>query len=258
MNICKKLFGKKEKSWIRFYSVEPGVAEVYPIIPASRVKRSWMDIQQPLDPDNGPMFTKNCPGIKKLVSTGWIVTAPADFIIETNGDGKTFRWKEARKFTRGTPGWDNYVGFHNQHQTELVIDNPSTTLKSAVKLDTPWRIEASDDMMLLQVPVTYNNESRFTAATGLYDPRFGHVVNVQLFWHVFEGETLIKAGTPLCQYIPVKRDFLNINNHDVIIDTATPEDMQTEKKFNYATSCEFLQHDNVGSRLRRVVKALTK
>jgi len=260
MNICKWLFGKKTpaKSWIRFYSMEPGVPEIFPIRPSSEIKRKWMEIQQDPDPDNGPMYTKNCPGIKKLVNTGWVITAPADFFILTNGNGIDFRWREARKFNRGTPSWENYIGFHNQHQTELVLDDPSKTLKMAVKIDTPWRIAASDDMMLIQLPVTYNNESRFTAATGLFDPRFGHVVNIQLFWHVLEGETLIKAGTPLAQFIPVKRDFLNINNHDVTIDTATSDDILTEKKFNYATSCTFIPHDNIGSRLRRAVKSLTK
>lgn len=256
MNICKKLFGRKEKSWVRFYSVEPGIPEVFPVTPSSKIKRKWMSIEQPDDPDNGPMFTKNCPGIKKLVGSGWVITAPADFIIQTNGDGVTFRWLEARKFTRVTDGWNNYVGFHNQHQTEIILDDSTKCLKTAVKLDTPWRVQASDDMMFLQIPVAYNNESRFTAATGLFDPRFGHVVNVQLLWHVTEGETLVRAGTPLCQYIPVKRDYLNINNHDVTIDTATAEDFETEKRFNYATSCTFMKEDNIGARLRRAIKAL--
>lgn len=258
MNICKWLFGKKEKSWVRFYSMEPGVPEIFPIRPSSEIKRSWMDVQQEPDPDNGPMYTKNCPGIKKLVNSGWILTAPADFIIATNGDKTTFRWRESRKFTRGTPGWENYVGFHNQHQTELTLDDPTKSLKTVVKLDTPWRIAASDDMLLLQIPISYNNESRFTAATGVFDPRFGHVVNVQLYWHVFEGETLIKAGTPLVQYLPIRRDYLNINNHDVVIDTATEQDLLTERKFNYATNCTFITHDNIGSRLRRAVKSLAK
>jgi hypothetical protein len=258
MNICKKLFGKKEKSWIRFYSMEPGVPEVFPVIPSSKLKRPWTLIDQPEDPDNGPMYTKNCPGIKKLMNTGWVMVAPADFIIMTNGDKCTFKWQESRKFTRVSDGWSNYIGFHNQHQTEPILDNPETTLKSTVKMDTPWRVEASDDMVLLQMPVAYNNESRFTAATGIVDPRYSYVINVQLFWHVFEGETLIKAGTPLCQYIPVKRDFMNISTHDVTINTATEEDRQKELRFNYATNCTFLKADNIGSRIHRAIKALTK
>jgi hypothetical protein len=262
MNIlCKffRLFHKEpEKSWVRFYSMEPGVPEVHPIVPTSKIKRAWQLMKQEPDPDNGPMFTKNCPGIKKLLGAGYTIVAPADFIISTNGDGVTFRWAEARKFSRTTPGWENYIGFHNRHQTELVLDNPDITLKTAVKIDTPWRVQASDDVVLLQLPVNYNNESRFTAATGVFDPRFGYVVNVQLFWHVLEGETLVKAGTPLCQYIPMKRESLNPNIWNVTVDTAGPEDIEREKRFNYATSCSFIPHDNVGSRLRRVTRAIKK
>ena len=32
---------KKKKPWVRFYSTHPGVAELYPWIPASKVERKW-------------------------------------------------------------------------------------------------------------------------------------------------------------------------------------------------------------------------
>lgn len=258
MNICKWLFGKKEKSWVRFYSLDPGVAKLYPIISSNQVKRPWLSIKQGPDPDNGPMWTKNCPGIKKLIQTGWVMTAPADFKIVTNGDGVNFFFEEPYRFTKVTLGREKYVGFHNQHQTELILDDPNKTLKQAVKLDTPWRLAASSDMMLIQMPINYNNESRFTAASGIIDPRFTHVLNVQLFWHMLEGETIVKAGTPLCQYIPVKRDYLNIDNHNVTIDTATAEDEETEKMFNFSLSSNLLSDDNLGARLKRVITALEK
>lgn len=258
MNICKKLFGwmRKEKSFVRFYSVEPGVAELYPIMPSAEYKRQWMQTAQPEDPDNGPMYTKNCPGIKKVINSGWIMRAPADFIIRTSGNGVTFEWLEAKRFTKVTPGWSMYIGSHNQHQTEIILDNPNTTLKTAVKVDSPWRLKTSSDMLLMQIPISYNNESRFTAATGIIDPRYTPILNVQMFWHVLDGETLVRAGTPLCQYIPIKREDLNLRAYDVTIDTATDEDRASEERFNYATSCVFLKHDNIGARLKRVIKAI--
>ena len=79
------------------------------------------------------------------------------------------------------------------------IDN----LNSAVKVETPWRVKASEDMLLLQMPVSYNNETRFTAAYGIVDPMYMHAIPIQLFWHVLEGKTLVKAGTPLAQFVPI-------------------------------------------------------
>jgi len=248
----------KEKSWLRFYSMEPGVAEVFPVIPAHKLKRDWMQRSDPPDPDNGNMHTKNCPGITKLVSMGYILRAPADFIIKTSADNTTtFQWTEARRFNTEDPENKRYVGFHNQHQTEPTLDDPNKTLKVAVKIDTPWRVKASDDILLLQTPVSYNNESRFTAAHGILDPRYGHVVNVQLYWHVLEGETLIKAGTPLAQYIPVHRNF-GINNINLLVDDATHDDKELEKAFNYMNSCIFLPTDNLKSRLQRTMSIMTK
>ena len=249
---------KKENSWLRFYSLEPGVAEVWPIIPAHKLKRAWMQRNDPPDPDNGNMHTKNCPGITKLVSMGYVLRAPADFIIKTDKDNNTtFNWSEATRFNTEDPNNPRYIGFHNQHQTEPTLDDPTKTLKVAVKVDTPWRVKASDDILLLQVPVSYNNEPRFTAAHGILDPRFAHVVNVQLYWHVMDGETLIKAGTPLCHYIPVQRDF-GIQNIDLIVDDANEDDKILEKAFNYSNQAIFLQHDNLKSRLQRTSSVMTK
>tara|TARA_B110000503_G_scaffold89598_1_gene135643 strand:- start:14333 stop:15151 length:819 start_codon:yes stop_codon:yes gene_type:complete len=249
---------KKEKSWIRFYSLEPGVPEVVPIIPAHKMKRAWMQRNDPPDPDNGNMHTKNCPGITKLVSMGYVLRAPADFIIKTDvNNNTTFNWVESKRFNTEDPGNERYIGFHNQYQTEHTLDDPSKSLKVAVKIDTPWRVKASDDIVLLQVPIAYNNEPRFTAAQGILDPRFSHVVNVQLYWHVLDGETLVKAGTPLVQYIPIQRNF-GISNIDLIIDDATQDDKELEKAFNYCNNSIFLKEDNMKSRLQRTNAVMTK
>ena len=199
----------KPKSWIRFYSLEPAVADLYPIITAHSLKRSWQqpEIKKSKCPISGMMSSSNCPGITNVANAGYIMTAPADFIISTSGDGFSFAWEVPYmfKFTDGNRG---YIEKHDAKQTEPLLDNPDNTLKEIVKVETPWRIKASNDVVLLQLPVTYNNEKRFTPATGIIDPKYAHVLNVQLFWHVMEGEVHIKAGTPLCQYIPLNRKYL--------------------------------------------------
>lgn len=249
---------KKSKPFIRFYSLEPGVAKIFPIIPASQLKREWMLRNEPPDPENGAMWSKNCPGIKMVASAGWIARAPCDFRIITNGDGATFTWNETRRFVHEKPGNEKFVGFHNMHQTIPTLNDPDKTLKTVIKLDMPWRLEASKDVLLLQMPVSYNNESRFTAATGILDPQYAHVMNVQLYWHVLNGDTLIKAGTPLVQYIPIMRSFLPVSKFDVHVDEATDQDRYKEKEFNYTVGCTYIKHDNLKSRLQRVMSVLNK
>lgn len=253
-NFFKKLF-KIKKPYVRFYSIEPGVLELFPIIHSSQIKRKFTT-----DPTvEGEPSSKFCPGIRKIVSTGWIVVAPADFIIKPSEDGLKFEWLEPWRFgsqantLRGT----TYISNHGPSQVIPLLDDQDNTLKSVVKVQTPWRVESSDDILLLQLPVTYNNESRFYSATGFLDTRFGYNVNVQLFWRKLDGETLVRAGTPLCQLIPVSRKHLSSNTYDVVIEDATENDIKKEQAFVYAANCVIHAQDSLSSRLSRTTKILT-
>lgn len=258
ITLFKKLFSRwSKKPYIRFYSLEPGVNEIFPITKSASIKRNFLVDDQVGDKPE-TLSSKNCPGIKKLVSTGWIVTAPADFIIQTNGDGTSVEWMEPYRFSKISAGRDAYVSSHTKSQVEPLLDDPDTTLKTVIKLETPWRVEASDDVLLLQMPVAYNNESRFVSATGFLDTKYAHVLNIQLFWKVLEGKTLVKAGTPLCQLIPVSRKHLSLSTYDVSIENARPEDLERERAFNYAANCVFLHNDSLSDRLTRSIRILNK
>ncbi len=250
-------FFKKEKPYIRFYSVEPGVVDIFPIVKSSDVKRQFMTEDQVGD-QPGTLSSKNCPGIKKIISVGWIVTAPADFAIQTNGDGVSIEWGEPYKFTKVSDGISGYITWHTRSQTEPLLDDPENTLKTVIKVETPWRVEASDDVLLLILPVTYNNEDRFQAATGILDPKYGHLINIQLFWKVLQGKTTIKAGTPLCQIIPINRRAISTTHYDVTIENANDVDKLKEREFNYASNCTFTYSDKLSSRLARTIKILNK
>jgi hypothetical protein len=254
--LCKKLFGffRNKKKFIRFYSVDRGTPTLFPIIKSTNLPRNYINQKLPVD----TLASKNCPGVKKIVSAGWIVPAPADFMIQTNGDGVTFEYAETYRFSKVTAGMDAYVTSHTRAQTEPLLDDPNTTLKTVVKIETPWRIETDEDTLLLFMPVTYNNENRFSAAIGIFDPKYGHVLNIQLFWKVLDGKTIVKAGTPLCQIVPISRKDFNTSAYDVTIGMATAIDEVKEKEFNYASNCSFMATDSLGSRINRVISILNK
>jgi len=243
----------RKKSWIRFYSLEPGVTDLYPIITSHSIRRKWMEpeVRKKKCPFSGFMSSSNCPGITNLAHAGYVLVAPADFTITTNGDGSSFTWETPYLFKRGMYG---YIDRHDEKQVEPLLDNPENTLKQIVKVETPWRVKASDDIVFIQMPVAYNNESRFTPAYGILDPRYAHVMNVQLFWHVLEGETFVKAGTPLVQYVPVNRKYLNLNNFETIIDSAGQVEYDMEESFVYANRCNTMRYDSVQSRINRVTE----
>lgn len=255
MQMISKLFSKfkkEEKPSIRFFCLEPGVSDLYPITRSASIKRKWMT-----ESTQEFVSSANCPGINKIVSSGWVMLAPADFIISTNGDKVHFEWLEPYRFTKVTPGMDAYIASHSKEQTEIFLDDEET-LKTVIKIETPWRVEGDDDILLLQMPVQYNNEDRFTAATGILDLRYAHLMNVQLFWKKLEGSTLVRAGTPLCQYIPVSRKALSTSSYNVLIETANQQDQIKEHEFNYASKCVILKHDTLASRLTRTLAVLKK
>ena len=78
---------RRKKPWLRFFSLEPGLAENYPLIPTSSIKRTWQDKEHKESrcPFMGTQNVANCPGLKQITRMGYVVTAPMDFTIITNG-----------------------------------------------------------------------------------------------------------------------------------------------------------------------------
>jgi hypothetical protein len=111
---------------------------------------------------------------------------------------------------------------------------------------------------MLVLPVQYNNEDRFYAATGILDPRFSNTVNIQLFWKRLNSRELVRAGTPLCQFIPVRRSDLDLYEYDIRIEDADDLDNQREAAYNYSANCVILNDDNLGARLARATKVFSK
>lgn len=252
----KKLLGlEKKKSFVRFYSLTPGVLDLFPIIKSKDVPRKFLDrTEYPTH----VLPTSTCPGLKKIVSCGFIIPAPADFEIITNGDMSTFEWRSPMEFTKGVPNSQGYINSHAKEQTAPLLSNFHDTLTTVVKIETPWRFEMSDDMVMLVLPVQYNNEDRFSAATGILDPRYSNTVNIQLFWKKINEKTLIRAGTPLCQFVPIRRNDLNLNTYDIQIENANELDNQREAAYNYSANCVILNDDNIGSRLARASSIFSK
>ena len=270
------LFNRKKK-WIRFYSMTPGVADLHPVIPASKLKRKWrkealtsqahrdeITIKQcpakkatavwqtlltKVPPVNFWSHAVTCPALHGVMDNGYILPCPADIIIQLDGTGN-FEWKSTMEFYGG-----RYVSAHIPEQTQgmrnLVSHNQNKdVLDWTIKMETPWRIQAHKDIVFIQIPVTYWEEDRFSIATGLVDPRYSYEVNMQIFWHKTEpGEYIIKAGTPLAQWIPVNRDFLTSKAFDVVIETANKDDLDNNQIMEYNRGKDLFGNSTLGGRI---------
>jgi len=206
---------------IRFYNIIDGVAANYPIVSAQSIQRSWL--QQPhqqykqltkdLHTKKCP-FTQRigniakCPGIRSMMNTGWILPTPTDIRVVTDSNHQSPIVNIAAT--------DSPIQF-SLHPPELFSQyhsTPHSSLSSIFKFDFGWRVQAPKDIVFLITHVHYNNEVRFTHTTGILDPQESSSLNVQFFWHVLDGVTLIPVGTPMMQIIPMKRSL----EYNVVVD----------------------------------------
>ena len=280
---------KKKKKWIRFYSLHEGVAQMNPWVPAKTLKRKWRtdalkkyygkDSKCPAlkikqlwehhhnrqqnhveERDYDGLFNHavTCPALTTLFETGWIMTAPADFLIKQDGQGKDFGWLSQVLFDSGGP---TYVTAHIPEQTEGMRDlvNPlaENISDTVIKLELPWRIQAHKDIVFIQMPVPYWDEKRFSVPTGIVDPSYSYEVNLQMFWHATEeGEYLVKAGTPLALWIPIERKYLSNDEFDVIIESANDEDRRNNKIMDYNRYMNFTEMTTLKQRIENQKQVL--
>lgn len=210
----------KPQNKLEFVSLLPEVTKIMPIIPASKqqynwVKKAYENYKKSDYKDknsNSDRFTHvmRCPGMISLNNTGWIQRSWQDIIIETNGDGKTFEWRTPinQKIMDTDHGWKwDYISYHSEDNYG-VYNTDKKNIQSVVKVQSPWIVYVPKGYSLLCMPIPYPDNHDFTSCIGFLEdadkgPNF---LNVQMFWHVFDGATKIPAGTPLCQYILVKKD----------------------------------------------------
>lgn len=241
------MFFKQDK--IEFFSLMPDVARIAPILPATHfkpdlIKNSTKELsnkkKENLFGHVKSFFTAKCPGIYNYAKHGWVMTTWQDIVITTNGDGNSFQWTSSIDQTelQGGKLTGEAVGFHPSNQYTDYTEKDSNTLSTVIKIHTPWRCVVPKGYYLQEAPLPYSDEKRFTTITGFFSQEYGTAqMNVQLLWHVMNGETLIKAGTPIAHYllIPQKQPKL-------IVRSATKKDLEFEEATRIEINRKFLSN----------------
>lgn len=193
---------------ITFFSTSPGVADLFPIIPAVSYRPNWVhNVKESFKAKhreaNGDRFTHlyRCPGIIDIMKTGFIVKLPWDIMIETNGDGKSFKWTLPSTDLQYVMN-SHFVSAHNDQATGF-LPCRKDCLRTVLKFNTPWYVIVPKDLKFLVIPVAYSDEIDFESLPGILDPGISAEINFQVRWNILQGKKIIKAGTPMCQLIPL-------------------------------------------------------
>lgn len=231
---------------VKFYSSIPGVKETYPIIKSSSHKRKWAEsaahafkekTKDLVNYQNTITGVIKCPGIFDLVNTGWILPAWCDFIIETSDDN--ISWRTPSMLEGITCGEDFNkppISFISTDQKIMSIPMSEENHFCLVKVNTPWIVDIPKGWELLILPVSYSDDTRFESTQGVIQPSSHMEINPQLLWKVKNGIELIKAGTPLCQLIPIKEDQIEFECNDYGL-----EQRMNQKKMYFKRASTFIR-----------------
>ena len=203
---------------MEFFTVIPEILHLAPILPAKKFRpdilvnaaKDYAHVKN--SPEFGTRKYTNpakCVGIYEYARYGWVLTTWQDFVIETNGDKVSFNWETPVAQDKLTNGdmTTQMIDHHSKNQYADYIGGIPESLDTVVKINSPWRCIIPDGYFLMQGPLPHTNERRFTTATGFLSNDFGITqMNVQLFWHVLNGRTVVKAGTPIAHYMLIPKD----------------------------------------------------
>jgi hypothetical protein len=230
---------------ITFFSMMEGVADTYPIIEAAKAKPNWIESirqhykNQKFSDNEKTNHIYRCPGINDLVSTGFILTAPWDISIEPAPDGVDFRWgvpiANPEKYFPGSI----ITGHAPRNGLENLPARPGS-VRTIVHLSTPWHIIVPDDLKFIMIPLPYPDSFEFEAQSGILDPSISSELNCQIRWLDNKTAGVIKAGTPLCQLIPLSEDKFKL-----VVRDKTENDEKWVSVRTYLNHCTFAPRRNI-------------
>ena len=197
---------------IKFLSTDKRLLDHYPPIYSRDLQRSFLkklnvNYKSNLDllktsscPFQRFTNTARCPGIVDIINAGYVFRLHRDIRIITNGDGRTFSWEVLTDSKQDSLD----ISYFGPEQFGDHLNLPENTLKTLIKINLPWIVK-SKKYNLLMTDVSFVEENRFSVAEGILDTDKGIEINPILYWHVLNGSEILKAGTPICQIIPIQK-----------------------------------------------------
>ncbi|MDB5172119.1 MAG: hypothetical protein JWO87_2457 [Phycisphaerales bacterium] len=176
---------------IEFHCTNSAFAVAPRPYPASRHVSEWFK-EMPLDRgDQGTL--KRCPPYLAAMTAGYIIPAPVDLRFGMSAEG-----------VLTAQGDVNLLGRHLQKQ----VEGSPFSGSPIVKFMNPWIIVTPPEFVCLITAPINRYESPFLPLTGIVETgTYYREVHLPMACLLRPGQTFeLKAGTPLIQVIPMRRD----------------------------------------------------
>lgn len=209
--LCPHTWFKERE--VVFYGKYPYIDKFSPIIKSSEFKREWLkqaksdfDVRL-LNKGQGHITSVHrCLGMQSLFQAGFILKSDRDFAIETNGNDDEILIHDGNDIVSLNQSSRNFSFFSSN-----VLGNYHRlkgSLKHDVKYNSPWFYTSPKDIVILVLPIPYNDDTRFMACAGVLDPLVSFEINVIFNWFCENSYEVVKIGTPLAQLIPIPRKYI--------------------------------------------------
>lgn len=192
--------------------------------PANKHLPDWFKKLPQYSNGLGSNTVKRCPPFLDALTLGWMIPLAADLMFKINDDGSKIGFDSRVSF--------NLVERHTMDQiTSKKSPNPICPVQP-LKFVNYWMIKVPKDYSVLFVSPFNNEETRFTCMPGVvHCDEYNNFIHFPFIFNVRNCEGIIRAGTPLVQAIPIKRDtFIKKSNARSINKKEMEEYKKTEKK----------------------------
>jgi hypothetical protein len=197
---------------IEFVCTVPGLKDIKELQPkpAKHFMPKWFkDVPMDLPMDmkavpgafsgDGVSSVKHCPSFPDYFSLGYIIPMWCDSKLYVDPETQAWNWKTSTQEF----GWD----IHGQNQFTRWA-NPSLQGEESnfvFKASCPWRIITPKGWSVLQLPLFYHFNQKWSVLPGVIDTDIHHEINQQVLYHGKGGEIQIDRGDPFVLYIPYER-----------------------------------------------------
>ena len=163
---------------------------------------------------------KTCPSYIDIYKYGYVILSPTDIWIkvEKNGD---LNWKIPISLDVN----GNDIQYHYDEQLLNYIPNKS--IKKIIKYNSIYYCFTPKGYSIRQIPVPLSFNTDWEAVEGVLRTDKEHQVNIQIAIKT-NNEILIKQGTPLCVYVPFKRENIRVKMIDLNKNNKYNKKLQTQ------------------------------
>lgn len=177
------------------------------------------------------MTARRCPSFVDYFSSGYILPMWADTTLYFNSQTKEWKWQCGNLINSKfriqffDPSRFQDYGHTNFYEKKSV---------AVWQFINPWTIVASPGYFVLQLPLLFHESSDFAAFPGMYDPYAINTDKLEIAIFEADKEIFIKRGTPLVQYVLIKKE-----NFDLIIRDKNDKDLAFEERKKTLKSTSF-------------------